>query len=220
MSIIKINLSKKEDYYSQLNNAKYPLSSCGVTSMINALAASRIPFAVPAKFSKMQPEDYLTQMLETQEARKMAEKLAPHLVNKYPPRLIHVMLQWAVNRFVGYEADTFTMESSIQAMIYHIWANECAVVMDGKFTPQGHIICVVGFEYEANTPSWFPKSYSDIRLERIVNIIVDDSYGNFNTKYWDHKGNDIELSLETFNNYTNELSNPFKKRMHIFRRQV
>ncbi|MFA5396587.1 MAG: hypothetical protein WC346_11325 [Methanogenium sp.] len=216
--IVKVNLSKKENYYTQRNNKKYPFSSCGVTSMINALCASNIPFTIP---KDIQPEDYLSNMLEGTEAYKIAEIKAPKLlVQGYPPRLIHVMLEWAVNKLVGYQADTFIEHASIQTMIYNLWVNKNACIVDGKFTKDGHIVCVVGFTYEHGmNANWRPRSYSDIILNRIQSIIIDDSYGNYFSGYIDQRGNDIEFDLETFNKLTNKFGDAYDKRMHILRRQ-
>ena len=215
---VKINLSKKENYYTQRNNKLFPFSSCGVTSMINALWSSNIPFTIPKNY---QPEDYLTEMLESKEAYDIAKIKAPTLLKQgYEPRLIHVMLEWAVNRLVGYEADIFIEHTSIQTMIYNLWVNKNACVVDGSFTKEGHIVCVVGFEYEHGMhANWEPRSYSDILLSRIKKIIIDDSYGNYFTGYTDQRGNDIEFDLETFNRLTNYKGNYYDKRMHILRRQ-
>ncbi len=219
MGLITINISTKGDYHTQRNNTIYPFSSCGVTSMINALKASKIPFNIPYNSIYKQPEDYLSHLLDSPEAYKEAEKIAPQLIKKYEPRLIHEMLEWAVNRIAGYEADTFILNGSIQSLLYHIWINKCACVMDGKFTKEGHIICIVGFKYESlNNITWTPHNYSDIEIGRIESIIIDDSYGNFNTSYKDQRGDDVELSFYDFNKYTNELGNPNNKRMHVFRR--
>jgi hypothetical protein len=216
--IVKVNLSKKENYYTQRNNVNYPFSSCGVTSMINALCASNIPFPI---LKNKQPEDYLTEMLESDLAYTVAKTKYNLLIKQgYPPRLIHGMLEWAVNRFVGYQADIFIEHTSIQTMIFSLWVNKNACVVDGKFTKDGHIVCVVGFTYEHGmNANWEPRSYSDVLLNRIQSIIIDDSYGNYFAGYTDQRGNDIEFDLETFNKLTNSCGNAYDKRMHVLRRE-
>ncbi len=214
---IVINISKDDDYHTQINNRRFPLSTCNTTSAIMALKACDITFRYP---HNMQPEDYLTELLETEEAYTVMKRLAPWAYNSkgipiYPPRQVHVCLAWGVNKFVGYTCDTFRTDATIEEMIWML-VNNRALLVNGKFTSSGHIVCVVGFVTMQQNILKI-TSPKDVILTSVTSMIIDDPYGNWHTAYKDQRGNNIYLKLTDFMYLTNK-QRVNQKWMHTFRK--
>ncbi len=209
---MKINLSKDIPYYSQRNNKFYPASTCNTTSMIVALLASGIQFEVP---EETQAEDHLTQILESDEAWEKLQKDFPWAIKGgYSPRNVHGMLSWAVNdKLIGKKVTSFRTDADIEQIIFSV-VKGCAVVVGGQFTQYGHIVTVVGVETKQDISKI--NKPSDVNLDDVKSIIIDDPYGNYFTDYKDHKGNDIPFSLKQFNQLTREYNDPANKYAHFF----
>jgi len=62
---MKFNLSEMKEFHNQRDNKLMPSGTCGPTGAVNALIASDIPVDVPAG---IQPEDYITGILQANEA--------------------------------------------------------------------------------------------------------------------------------------------------------
>lgn len=216
--LVKVNLSKKEDYHTQRNNKLEAATACVFTSLVNASKASGIFFHYPTGY---QPEDYLTEKSDSPHYWSLAKEISPKLVAQgYPPRQIYSVVEEIFNDVVGYEATKFIDGSSIQTMVYRLWVEKTACVVDGKFTRNGHAVAVVGFTYEHNwRENWKPRIYSDIVLSKIKTIIVDDSWGDYHSGYDSVRGNDVEFSLDEFNNLTNQYGIAYNKRMFVFYRR-
>jgi hypothetical protein len=169
----------------------------------------------------MQPEDYLTQILETKEAwSRMREKEPWALKAGYHPRHVHSMLEWAVNKkLVKATVDTFSVTYSIWDILFNIVHNECAVCVNGRFTDYGHIVTVVGFETKQKA-IFNVKSPEEIKLFDVEYIIIDDPYGNYHTGYGDVKGNGIRFDIHSFDDLTRQYNNPNNKWAHMFSRKV
>jgi hypothetical protein len=194
-----INVSRPKDYYTQINNKKFPLASCNTTSMVEALVVSEIDFPYP---DNKQPEDYFTEIMETEELYKMRDRYGKWAKN-YRPAEIHMLLSWATNKkLVGRNVTRFSTEYPLQLLLFDIACRKRPVVMSGSFTSSGHIVVLVGFttlQEEVDVVSE-PKK---IRLGSVKEFIVDDPYGNWYTDYSDHHGNDIRFSFPDFNRLTN-----------------
>lgn len=210
---MKINLSKDVSYYTQRNNRFYPYGTCNTTSMIQALEASGIPFDYP---EGVQPEDHLTQILDTKEAWDIMKARHPWAVpGGFAPRHVHAMLDWAVNeKLVGQKIVEFRTNVSIKEILLSILRFH-AVVVGGRFTKYGHIVSVVGFDTTQKnlTPE---SSAEEINLEQVSHIIIDDPYGNFHTGYKDVNGNDTLYTVQQFDWVVKNYNNPNKKWAHIF----
>lgn len=207
-----INLSKNIPYYTQRNNRFYPHGTCNTTAMVQALEASGLHFEYP---QDMQPEDYLTQILDSQEAWDIMRSRYPWAIaGGYSPRHVHHMLVWAVNdKLFGRKVVEYKCIST-QKIILSLLKGH-AVVVAGRFTKFGHIVAVVGFEtsQEDITANSAPE-YID--LLKISRIIIDDPYGNYHTGYKNVNGNDTPYTIQQFDWVVKEYNNLQKKWAHVF----
>lgn len=209
---MKINVSRGFRYHTQRNNVIAPNYSCNVTSLAMGLIYSRIPINWP---KGIQDEDWLSEILETQEAISIMRKLTPWAVGKLHPREVNEMLVWVANKAAGYECDQL-VEEPIGSIVSQL-TKGYAVVTSGKFTVYGHVICVVGAESEQNLSR--PIEREDIDISAIKGFILDDPWGNVNELYMNKNGDDVEISYDYFNKMVKEEGNPDKKQFHKFMRR-
>ena len=179
------NYSKDFDYHSQRNNAIVPYSSCNTTSMIMAL--KQAGWEMPAH--EGQPEDALSLFLQTSEAIKMQEKLAPWSVGSYPPQQVHACLQWGVNKWMGEDLDEFSTVARAADLLAQL-DSRGGVVLSGRFPLSdgelGHIVSLAGYvTLDASN--------------EVIRWTIDDPYGNWHSQYEDSRGNDCDLTLQDFN---------------------
>ena len=207
--MITINLSNKNDYYTQRNNTFYPAGSCNTTSMIVGLLTSNVMFDSPPD---MQPEDYLTEILSTAEAWKKMDEIAPWARKQgYEPRHVHVCLEWAVNKkLVFYDVVQFRMNVSMKQIVESILKGS-SVVVNGGFTNYGHIVTIVGIKTHQDN-----IRHESIDMSKIESFIIDDPYGNYHTGYKDHHGNDIEFSFMELNKLLYAQGDSENKWAHVF----
>jgi hypothetical protein len=130
------------------------------------------------------PEDYLMDILDSAEGHAYLQKLVPGA--KYNPWNDSYCIAWAVNKVLGKEVCKI-IKATFEDMIEHISKGD-AIGIGGGFLSggtSGHFVCVVGYE----------RDYDG----EIINIIIDDPYGDYNTKYKDHfNGDDIKISTKKF----------------------
>lgn len=209
---MKINVSTGFKYHTQRDNLIAPYYSCNVTALAMGLIYSRIPINWP---DEIQNEDWLNELLQTEDALSVMGKLAPRAVEKLHPRDVNEMLAWVANKVAGYECDTWVTEP-ISGIVSQL-TKGYAVVTAGKFTTYGHVICVVGLESRQNLNT--PKETKDIDTDAIKYFILDDPWGNVNEMYMNKNGDNIEVSYEYFNKMVAEESNPYRKGFHKFIRK-
>ena len=214
----KIQLSNKSDWASQRNNQIWPLSSCGTTSAIMGLKATGID--IPK--TEGQPEDALTRLLETNEAYQIMKQIAPWAYDAsgipiYPPRQVHLMLEWGINEFIGKEVDVFSDSVSMKRILYNIAIDQGAVLVNGRFTSYGHIVCIVGFQTQQKD-IFECVTAKDIKLDKVDHVIVDDPYGDYHSGYIVTNGNDIEFTLNEFNHLTNNYNDMRRKWAHLLKK--
>lgn len=214
--MISINISRDDEYHTQLNNRFFPHGACNTTSEINALRSSGVDFDSPFH---LQPEDYLTQILESEDAwAKMKREFPWAIRDGYHPRHVHKMLEWAVNtKLVGRDVSFFTESVSLQKIIFHLVKNRQAVIMSGRFTKFGHIVCLVGLETDQSDIEQI-EGPPLVSLASIKNFIIDDPYGDWHTGYQSQKGNNVRFSYTEYNALTTVYDNAFQKRAHLFDR--
>lgn len=187
-----VNVSAKKDNFSQRNNEVRPLSSCNTTSL--TMATSYLPYlwdkflASPTnvlyKHFK-QPEDRLQQAL-------LDWGLEP---------TNHYQLMEGYNRFIGANIDHFSTCVSFKDLIGDLLEG-IPWVGSGTFPgypkaekkPLGHIVCVVGMEYE--TDPYHPE-----------NMIIDDPYGN-TMNNWIGSGNDVRIPFDFFVDWMKPVKDP------------
>lgn len=164
----------------QMLAKRRPKSECNTTSA--AMACIYTGHEIPSE--GIMPEDYLMDILDSEEGRAFLQKIAPGA--KYNPWNDSYCIAWAVNKALQKEVCR-VVKVTMDQMITHI-SNGGAAVVGGGFLSggtSGHFVCVVGFETDENNS--------------VKTIIVDDPYGNYNTNYKDHfDGNDIKFTLKTF----------------------
>lgn len=208
--MVKINISRPNDYYSQLNNKKFPLASCNTTSMVEALVVSGVDFPYP---DGKQPEDHFTEIMETDEMYKMRDRYGDW-TKQYRPAEIHMLLSWATNqKLVGRKVTRFSTEYPLQLLLFDLACRKRPCVVSGSFTSSGHIVVMVGFNTLQKDVDLVDEPRK-IRLSAVKQIIVDDPYGNWYTDYEDHHGNDIPFEFPDFNRLTNSSGDTEHKWAH------
>jgi hypothetical protein len=178
--------------------------------MVEALVVSGIDFHYP---DDMQPEDYFTSIMETDEMYKRKDRMYSWAKN-YRPAEIHMMLEWAANnKLVGKNAVRFSTEYPLQLLCYDIAVRARPCVVSGTFTPTGHIVVLVGLRtLQDDIEQVTEPRY--VKLSAIKQFIVDDPYGNWYTDYQDHNGNDIVFEFGDFNKLTKSAGDTEKKWAH------
>lgn len=205
-----INCSIKDEYYTQRNNRKYPFESCFSTSMITKLANQKIFIIAPdgepihaGKFQAVynnQPEDYLTDLLCSKEAREFYKERYKREPKNDTQRFNYRTIAWVTNNLLcKAEVVEYKKNISIREILLSTLKG-IPVVIGGKFTKAGHIVCVVGFETEQED-ILFSDRKQDIRLELVSDVIIDDPFGKY-PGYTDFKGNDIKIPVNIFNQLT------------------
>lgn len=203
------NFSKDSEYHIQRNNQEIPFSACNTTSIIMGLKQARWPIFFAEE--GVQEEDTLTRFLLTSEAYEKMKELAPWAYRNgraiFPPNQVHCMLEWAVNKLMGQKVDKFIERATLKHIITHL-LDGGGIVISGIFTVNdrnmGHIVSMAGFYTNQDI-----LGVSGVDISQITHIIIDDPYGNYQTDYRDHRGNDILMPIEEFNrtfNYRNELN--------------
>jgi hypothetical protein len=202
------------EYRSQRNNAIAPEGTCQVTAAIMALEATGIGFEYP---KDVQPEDHLATLLDSPEAEAKLRKEYPGLSGR-PPREVHRILSWAINELlVRANVTTFTTRASIAELLFRIARHRAASLVSGRFTPDGHIIALVGFESEQIDLEDAP-SPAAIDLSLIRQVIVDDPWGDWTSAYTRLEGDDVHLPLSDFDRLTREYGESGRKWAHLFSR--
>lgn len=189
--MLEHNISEGQNK-TQRDNTLMPNGTCGPTSDANALVTSAIDVKVP---EGRQLEDMITEVLMTPEAKAYLKKLDPKAA--YNPWNTSYCLAWAVNKLVGRQVSKVE-QMGIAEMIYHIISQSCAIVVGTKFTDAGHFVCIVGFVTEQDDILTAGSSH-DINVPGITHIIIDDSWGDFTTKYKSKNGNDVKIPIKDFN---------------------
>jgi len=189
-----INYSKDKSYYTQRNNRKRPRSACNVTAATEACVLTGNAFNHPDGW---QPEDYLMQILESDEARQHLDAIWPGAPAKAPfnPWNYSDTIAWAVNKAVGYEACT-VRQVKLKDLLFHLFTSGIPVI-SGHFTRNGHFITIVGIETSQQDLESI-STPDEIDISQIKHIIVDDPWGDYTTEYQSHNGNDVFLTLDTF----------------------
>lgn len=185
----EINVSAHTPYHTQVNNRYYPHSSCNTTSAIMWMLDCGIPVPDTAP---VQPEDYLTGISELPEAYELMRQVAPWAYrNGRPalrPAMVHECLDWAINRFAGRRVVDFRTDLLFQDLVAEL-ARGRAVIVSGSFTPQGHMVCLVGVRTRQERAGL--EDPARVHIEQIDGWIVDDPYGNYHSAYRDPRGNDM-----------------------------
>lgn len=133
--------------------------------------------------------------------------------NSYPPNELHDVMSYAVNLFVGYSAKDlagmkrrpvtrFYNEFDIYEVIWQLCKGLPVISSVDPFKRGGgHYITIVGFTAAddfAKPVSYNQVTNKEFSLDRIYDIIIDNTYGKFdfaNKKYLAVSGNDEHLTI-------------------------
>lgn len=199
----EVNVSAGLPYHTQVNNRYVPLSSCNTTSAIMWLLDCHVPFWFPAS---MQPEDYLTQITESDEAYAYMKKVAPWAwegsTPRLPPRQVHACLAWAINRLAKREVARFRTNVTYQELASEL-ARGRAAILSTTLTQSGHVVTLVGVRSRQSLEEL--RDPARVRLQDVAGWTVDDPYGDWRTGYSSHRGNDVPLTHDELDRFAKKI---------------
>jgi hypothetical protein len=229
----RLNVAEAKPYVSQRDNVERPLITCNTTSMVMGLEYNgyNLPTRDPAypTVNEQQPEDLLTKFMLTNE--KVSgyykclnieewirwQKNLDEPDNCIPPNEYHAVLAYGTNLWLGKEVVTFTT-ISIQSILFKMIQDYVAVVQSGKWAGLNHITCITGFETEQNDILSLPK-LEDIDLKLMTNIIMQDPYGDYRTRYKEKNGKDIIVPFDSYVSLVKPLASD-KKWVHLVKKNI
>jgi len=200
----RINVSGGKDHFSQRNNEIDPHNACQVTSMV--MAASYIPRLWEAferspyfgQYSSFpQPEDRFHQAM-------LDWRMDP---------TVHGNLMAGFNKWVGFSADFFSTTVPLSQLIDDL-RKGLPVVMSGTFPgypeplkiPYGHVVCLVGAEWENENDVYDPPSH----------WIINDPYGD-TMNNWKGSGSGVAIPHALFNEWMKVCGDMGMKWAHRFK---
>lgn len=203
--MIDIDVSTDKPYHTQINNLSVPMTACNTTSSVMFLIDNEeeLPDVGDAQY-----EDVLTGITETPEAYEAMRRLAPWAFKpfrsgeaQYPPREVHVMLDWAMEKWLGRKVSTFREDVRLEELAMELVRGR-AVIINGRFTPQGHVVELVGLRTRQESILFVPRAQY-IQVSEIEWWTIDDPRGDYRTGYQDVKGNGVTVPRDLFNGLTN-----------------
>ena len=147
------------------------------------------------------------QFIKERESQKNLPIEKCKFIDSYPPNEVHMVLSYAVNKFIGCNATYFKELASIDEIIEQLTMSK-PVVISVKFGNLNHILTLVGVELYEKGNEW-----------KVSKFFADDTYGKFNFetgKYEKVSGNDCEFTYEQLVPCMKNLSNKDKKYAHFF----
>ncbi len=217
--VVDIDVSTGKPYHTQINNRKVPMAACNTTSSVMFLIDNGVELP---DTGDEQEEDVLTGITESPEAYEAMRRMAPWAFRPfrtgrptYPPAQVHVMLDWAMERWIGRKLSIFREDVSLEELVNELVHGRAAII-NGKFTPGGHVVELVGLrsrQDDLGLARW-PK---DVDLRAIEWWRIDGPYGNYHTGYEDPRGNGVTIPFDLFNNLTNDYGNADRKWAHLYR---
>lgn len=207
---MKLFIATPDGYHTQRNNRIDPVNTCNVTAMVNALKASKVKLPV----TKEQPEDYLAQILNSQEAHEKLTHDYPQMAS-LPPREVHGMLSWAVNeKFIGHKVTTFSTNVSLAEILYRVARRGAASVISTTMTTGGHLVAVVGFSTRQDLATI--KTPADVAIPQVRRIYLLDSWGDWTAVYEPgSSGFGYGISVQEFSSMAKPI-NSERKWAHLF----
>lgn len=213
----EINISAGKKYLTQRDNKIKPFGTCNTTAMCMALTYSGK--TMPPKKDEEQYEDLLTDFL-LQDTRVLAYyekidpincaawKANPNSSKVIPPNEYHSVLAYGTNLWMGSKVVSFTTISPIREILYSLLQGR-AVVLSGLWSGLRHIVCAVGFITSQENIKSITSS-AEIDLSKVVSVIIDDPFGNYQTKYQDTNGNDVVVPYADYIAITREFKSETK----------
>lgn len=219
--MVSYNISTGKDYHTQRNNEIDPINACATTAMVMALKYSGVKLP---DCRGRQEEDALLEFIRgNKEVQEAYKKSLPWEFEKgIPANELPTMRELGTNLWVGREVNKFVWGATMREILYSLVLQKAVVVSgswpymnhNGEVTTIPHVVCVVGFE------SWqhdilCSEGSGDIDLDQVVNIIIDDPFGDYRTLYKDQKGNDVLVPLKDFVKITKEHGSVSRKWAHF-----
>ena len=157
-------------YLTQRDNLNDPGSTCNVTCI--AMCLQYLGMESP---EGEQLEDQLSKVLEANDA-VFARRFPVMFEKGYSAYNVHGMLKWLVNK-KGFQ-DLYKLNSSL-AEIRDLGLHKGPTIVSGKFTSAGHLLVVTGETC-------------------LGDLIVNDPWGNWESGYKDHNGEQRIYSRNKF----------------------
>ena len=215
--VVIINNLDESDYNKQRDNKRYPLETCGPTSM--AMALLQAGHSIPIKLGE-DPADTITTFLTSERYYEKMYRILGTQETQWKPFNIHALLTEGVNELLGEKVSRFRTDWDFLGILFNIVRGGGAV-LSGDFTlpdgrELGHMVSLAGFRTKQRN-IMDVRSPSEIDLKLVESFIIDDPYGDWHTGYNDHHGNNIEFSPTNFNNIFRVQKNMLKKWAHLVR---
>jgi hypothetical protein len=187
-------------YHTQRNNKLFPYSTCGTTVIAEYLSWLNIKYGkdfisdddavfealnCPKMLDKalayiQQGEDYIKGLLK----HRVDEPNTPLDESKYNYLNQSMLMLCKVAEYLTNYTFDFKMNYRNEASIKQSIDDGFPVIIAGKFTESGHFVLIVGYDENGN---W----------------IVDDPYGNWNSRYKDENGSRVSYTIEAVNSIVN-----------------
>lgn len=167
-----INLKNK--YKNQRFNTYQPNATCNVTALANGLSCLGMAVDPDELYKRANSKGYITW------SKKLGAWVGQYVKRKKLNQVWAVLEKLADDYLGSKDGGTFKDNwLTIADMIACIEAGH-PVIVGGKFTHGGHIICITG--------------------RNAKGFIVDDSWGNWMTGYKNHNGNDCLYPYDKMRN--------------------
>ena len=243
--VLHVDVSDGKANYSQRNNQYIHKNKkgmidvqgstmCNVTSICMALDYNGWQFP---KGPFAQPEDNLCKFLmESKEVDEYYKKVSPNLykdykdcktktvgnkvvLDYYTPNEIHLVLAYATNLWLKSEADSYSDTVDIFDIISELLEGRSCVI-SGNFNGLGHIVTLVGCEWNVDSPKSNVYDLLKFICEKKVlpnRFIIDDPYGKWNAAKGyasGESGNNSLLTRDEFMKMIKPENNQKVKRCH------
>ncbi len=190
-----INLSVT-DYNSQRDNKLFASSACMPTARVMFYKGNGFVINNP---TDMADDDYITSLLNTEEAKEFCLKKYPWSKG-IPPREVHGMYNSYVDeKVIGKRVSDFKTDMTYSDFVNLIVFKKQVIMTSGVFTSAGifgHAYCIIGFNHEMDE------------------LIIADPWGDYRTLFKDERGYGILMSYGDFIRH-NRVPNEMNKWGHI-----
>jgi hypothetical protein len=178
-------------YRSQRDNVDLPGASCNTTSAVMALEASGFP---PSMIHGLpdgkQPEDFLTELGDSPAAYEAMKTISPQFFapdgkpTVRPPEA-PLMLDWIVATAYNGKLLRYLATVMFSTIMAGIDAGR-ATLLRTRFTAQGHIVAVVGYQAVEDVAG---------KIGSLTALVVKDPWGNYMTGYKDKDGDGVVIPM-------------------------
>ena len=203
-----VNHSDGFPNWSQLNNIDEPLSTCNVTSCINAAQCSGFDIEELRRSTdpNKRPADDLYEFINSDsECLTMRDNILPGT----PPNQLMAVLAFGLGKWLK-SPQSVEWHSSLPLtlILQHIISGGCGI-LHGHYPTATHDIdhmnALVGVDYTGTT---------------INSFVIDDPYGDYRKLYTIHAGNDIIMPIGDIVKYIKEIGDSHNKDIILVHRRI